>query len=454
MFLGKVKKIHMIGIGGIGMSGIAELLINTGIEVTGSDIKKSESTKRLERLGCKILYSHKKEHIKDQDVVVISSAIKDDNPEVLEAKERGIPVIPRAEMLFELMRMKYSVAVAGAHGKTTTTSMIASILNAAGMDPTVVLGGRLRASNRNAQLGKGEFVVCEADESDGSFLMLLPTICVVTNIDREHMDFYGSRERLKRHFIDFINKIPFYGLAVVCLDDPGVISVIPEIRRRYVTYGFSPQADYHIRGMKQSEKICSFVLSMPEKRELKIKMSVPGVHNILNATASVAVAEELGVSERVIKKALLEFSGVKRRFEIVREDSIRIVDDYAHHPREIEMSLKTAKEIFQGRVIAIFQPHRYSRLKDHFDSFVKVLSNADVVVITDVYPAGERPIEDIDSKKLYRRMKEVGFRSLFFASTSEEILETIRSIVTEKDTVITLGAGDITDVARLLAEVL
>ena len=452
MFLGKVKKIHMIGIGGIGMSGIAELLVNLGIDVSGSDLKKTESTKRLEALGCRIHYRHRREHIRDQDVVVISSAIKEDNPEVQEAKERGIPVIPRAEMLFELMRMKYSIAVAGAHGKTTTTSMIAEILTESGLDPTLVLGGRLKASNKNAFLGSGNFVVCEADESDGSFLKLLPTICVVTNIDDEHMDFYGSRESLKRHFVDFVNKVPFYGLAVLCMDDPGVTSIISSIKRRYVTYGFSPQADYHIQKMDQTKEKTCFTIKLPQERVLDVELPIPGKHNVLNATASIAVADEVGINLEIIKKSLSAFSGVRRRFEIVYDGSVRIIDDYAHHPAEIEAVLKTARQIYDGRIVAVFQPHRYSRLKDHFDEFLGVLSKADVVVVTEVYSAGEEPIGDWNGAKLFRRLKESGFRYIFFGEKRDRVVETVINNLMKGDTIITLGAGDVTEIARMLKE--
>lgn len=450
-------RVHFIGIGGIGMSGIAEVLINLGYEVSGSDLKKGEITERLKGMGAKIHYGHKKENLSDADVVVVSTAVKVDNPEVVEAERRNIPVIPRAEMLAELMRMKYGVAVAGTHGKTTTTSMLATVFGVGNLDPTIVIGGKLDFIGSNARLGEGDFLVAEADESDGSFLMLTPTIAVVTNIEEEHMDHYGSLEEIKGDFTTFINSIPFYGLSVLCLDDENVQAIIPDVKRRFVTYGYSPQADFYATGVNFEGLNSTFTVNYRGEVWGDITLHMPGSHNALNALSAVAVGMEVGLDFATIQKALSGFTGVHRRFQIKGEAAgITVVDDYGHHPTEIVATLKAARNFWDGRVVAVFQPHRYTRTRDAHEGFMTAFFAADVLVMTDIYPAGEEPISGVTGEALFEDICGRGMRDAHFIKEKEDLPKRLVKMVRSGDLVITLGAGDILrageELLRLLAE--
>ncbi len=441
----KNQIIHFVGIGGVGMSGIAEVLKNLGYKVQGSDIAKNSNVERLEKLGVKIFIGHSKENVKNADIVVKSSAIKDNNPEIVEAHNRGIPVIPRAEMLAELMRMKYSIAVAGSHGKTTTTSMIGTILNKANFDPTIVIGGKLDSLGSNAKLGKGEFLVAEADESDGSFLYLTPTIAVITNIDEEHLDHYkGGIEEIKNTFVNFANKIPFYGVAVVCLDHPNIQEILPQIERRHLTYGFLAQADVRGDNVVISEFSSEFDVYIKDKFKGRIKINMPGLHNVYNALGAIAVGYELEIEFSKIKDALDNFGGVNRRFYLKGYyKGAMVIDDYGHHPEEIKATLKAVKEGFDKRVIVVFQPHRYSRTKALLNKFAVAFYNADKLIITDIYPAGEEPIKGINSELLYEKIKEFGHKDVVFIKDFDEIVKYIKEVILPEDIVITLGAGNI-----------
>ena len=443
---GKVKHIHLIGIGGIGMSGIAELLLNLGYSISGSDIKRSEVTEHLSDLGGKIFLGHGPQNIDGADVVVFSSAVKDDNPEIVEARERSVPVIPRAEMLAELMRLKYGIAVAGSHGKTTTTSMIASILTRGGLDPTVVIGGRLNIwGGSNARLGRSDFLVAEADESDGSFLALCPSIAVITNIDYEHMDFYRSMNDLRRTFVDFVNKIPFYGRAILCLDDKEVQGLIPKLRKSYLTYGLNPQADIRASEISKEELNTSFVVTFKNRLAGTITICIPGDHNVLNALAAVGVGLELDIDFEDIREGLKSLGGLKRRFEIKDEKGgILFLDDYGHHPTEIIATISTAKECWPDRrLVVIFQPHRYTRTRDLYDKFVISFNQADFLVITPIYGAGEEPIPGIDSRSLYQGIRDHGHRAVIFCDSIEDIISLLLDEIRNGDLVLTLGAGDV-----------
>ncbi len=442
---GKIEKIHFVGIGGIGMSGIAEVLLNLGYKVAGSDLRKSEITERLASLGGEIYYGHSRENISKVDVVVISSAVHDDNPEVIEARERLIPVIPRAEMLAELMRMKYGIAIAGTHGKTTTTSMVATILGHGGIDPTIVIGGRLNSIGTNARLGQGKFLVAEADESDGSFLKLSPTIAVVTNIDADHLDFYSGIEEIKTTFVEFINKVPFYGLAVLCLDNDNVADVIPLVKKRFTTYGLSAQADFRASEVKLAGFTTSFVAHYKGERLGEISFRMPGAHNVLNALATVAVAMELNVPFAVIQEGFREFGGVGRRFQIKGEvGEIMVVDDYGHHPTEIRATLAAAKGGFpERRLVVVFQPHRYTRTKELFDDFVKAFYDADMLVLTDIYGAGEQPIPGATSEALFKKIKQHGQKEVTYIASRDAINDHLLTVLQAGDIVLTLGAGNL-----------
>jgi len=443
-----------VGIGGIGMSGIAEVLINLGYKVTGSDLAKSDITDRLEGLGAVISKGHNADAIAGADVVVYSSAIKEDNPEVTAAKEKFVPVIPRAEMLAELMRLKFSIAVAGTHGKTTTTSFVATILDAVGMDPTAVIGGRLDFLGSNARLGKGEYLVAEADESDGSFLMLTPTIAVITNIDPEHLDYYSGLEHIKEDFLTFVNKVPFYGLAVLCLDHPVVQGLIPGVKKPYVTYGFSFQADFRAQDIIQNEFETTFTVYQGKEKKLgTIRLGMPGRHNVLNALAAVAVAAELDIPFEDTRKAIDGFSGIHRRFELIGiENDIMVVDDYGHHPVELRAVLNAAKNSFDRRIVAIFQPHRYTRTRDLFDEFLTAFNEADALVITEIYPASEPPLEGVTAKKLYDGIRAFGHKNVTYTPKLEDIVNDAMKIIEPGDMVLTLGAGDIYKVGARLIE--
>jgi len=440
----KINHIHFVGIGGIGMSGIAEVLLNLEYKISGSDIRQTEITRRLEHLGARIYYQHRGKNIEGSEVIVVSSAIKEGNPEIQAAGEKLIPVIPRAEMLAELMRMKYGVAVAGTHGKTTTTSLIATVLAHGGLDPTVVTGGKLNSIGSSAKLGQGDFLVAEADESDGSFLKLLPTIAVVTNIDPEHLDYYQGIEQIKETFLQFIDRIPFFGLAVLCLDQENIQSLIPQLKKRFTTYGLSSQADFQAKDMTFDGPHTSFDLVHRDKSIGRLMVQMPGIHNVYNVLATVATAFELDVDFKTVQEALAEFSGIQRRFERKAEiEDILVFDDYGHHPTEIKATLRAAKRGWQRRVVALFQPHRYTRTKTLFDDFLTAFYEADVLVITDIYPAGEQEIAGVHSRHLFEGIREHGHRDVHYMSDRHEILQYLSTVIAPGDLVITLGAGDI-----------
>ena len=452
---GKTTHIHFVGIGGIGMSGIAELLINLEYDVSGSDLKDTAVTKRLTSLGGNISIGHRGEHVGEADVVVYSSAVGQDNPEILEARDRNIPVIPRAEMLAELMRLKYGIAIAGAHGKTTTTSMVASILMCGHLDPTVVIGGRLDIwGGSNAKLGQGDILLAEAEESDGSFLALSPTIAVVTNMDHEHVDHYGSMEAIRQTFVNFINKIPFYGMAIVCLDNEEIQGIIPELRKRCLTYGMTSQADLRARGVEQEGLGVSFEVNYKDRSLGRMVVGMPGEHNVLNALAATAVGLELDLDTGVIREGLRSLGGLERRFHVKgQKGDILVLDDYGHHPTEIVATLKTAKECWpERRLVVAFQPHRYTRTKAVFDRFVISFNEADVLVVTSIYSAGEDPIDGVTGEGLAQGIKEHGHKEVIFCPQEEEVLSTLLSVIRPGDLVITLGAGNIYGVGDRLLE--
>lgn len=439
----KYRVIHFVGIGGIGMSGIAEVLHKEGYKVTGSDLKDSETTKRLSNLGIKVYIGHRAENIGDAHVVVVSSAVSD-NIEVIEANRRSIPVISRAEMLAELGRLKYAILVAGAHGKTTTTSLISDILTHASFDPTVIIGGRLKATGCNAKLGRGKFLVAEADESDGSFLKLSPTIAVTTNIDREHMDFFKTMDSLKRAFLSFMNKVPFYGVSVLCIEDEYLCELLPSLNRRYITYGFRSEAVLSAINIKKGIMSVSFEVVYKGKNIGDFYLPLPGLHNVLNALAAIGVALELQVDIPKIKEALRGFGGIERRFELKGEvEGIKVFDDYAHHPTEIKATLRAAKEMFPGRLFAIFQPHRYTRTKDLMDEFSSSFNDADSVILLDIYSAGEKPLEGINTETLFERIKKAGHKDALYIKDKDAVTAHIVSNIKRGDVIFTLGAGDV-----------
>ena len=454
---GKIEKIHFVGIGGIGMSGIAEVLLNLGYKVSGSDLRRSETTDRLASIGGEIHIGHARGNLAHVDVVVTSTAVKEDNPEVLEARERMIPVIPRAEMLAELMRMKYGIAIAGTHGKTTTTSMVATILTHGGIDPTIVIGGKLNTLGTNAMLGQGKFLVAEADESDGSFLKLSPTIAVVTNIDADHLDYYtGGISQIKDIFVDFINKIPFYGLAVLCLDDRNIAEIIPRVQKRFVTYGLSSQADIRATHIRLEGGRGSFVAHYKGYRMGEVSYAMPGAHNVLNALACIAVAIELDIPFSLIQEGFSRFGGVGRRFQVKGEtDGIMVVDDYGHHPAEIRATLAAAKGGWpERRLVVAFQPHRYTRTKELFADFVTCFFDADVLIITDIYAASEQPIDGVSSEALVQAIKRHGQRDVSYTAQREELAGRLKETVRGGDIVLTLGAGNIWQTGEALLDLL
>ncbi len=443
---GKTKHIHFVGIGGIGMSGIAELLLNLGYEVSGSDLKETAVTLRLSALGGRLYPGHHPDHVKGADVVVYSSAVKLENPEILAAKDHYIPVIPRAEMLAELMRLKFGIAVAGAHGKTTTTSMIASILTAAQLDPTVVIGGRLDIwGGSNAKLGQGEMLLAEADESDGSFLALSPTITVVTNIDYEHMDHYGSMDAIRNTFVDFINKIPFYGTSVLCLDNEEIQTIIPRLKKRYLTYGMTSQADLRAKDVRKQKMGVDFQVVYKNESLGRIALGMPGEHNVLNALAAIGVGLELDLDMGVIKKGLVDLGGVSRRFQVKGEErSILVVDDYGHHPAEIVATLKTAKDCWPDRrLVVVFQPHRYTRTHFLFDRFVLSFNEADVLILVPIYGAGEEPVAETTAETLAQGIRDHGHKDVVYCESIETVRSALDPMLEPGDVVMTLGAGDI-----------
>jgi UDP-N-acetylmuramate--alanine ligase len=428
------------------MSGIAELLLNLGYHISGSDLRRTEVTEHLSDIGGRIFLRHRPQNINGADVVVFSSAVKDDNPEIVEAGERSIPVIPRAEMLAQLMRLKYGVAVAGAHGKTTTTNMIGSILSKGGLDPTVIIGGRLNQwGGSNARLGSSDFLVAEADESDGSFLALSPSMAVITNIDYEHIDFYQSMDNLRKTFVDFINKVPFFGRAILCLDDKEVQGLIPKLTKSYLTYGLNPQSDIRASEIEKEGLNTSFDVIFKDTLMGKINICIPGDHNVLNALAAVAVGLELDIDFEYIREGLKGLGGLRRRFEIKDErGGIIFLDDYGHHPTEIVATITTAKECWPDRrLVLIFQPHRYTRTKALWDKFVIAFNQADLLIITPIYGAGEEPIPGVDSRVLYQGIKDHGHRAVNFCPYKEDVISLLLDEVRSGDLILTLGAGDI-----------
>jgi UDP-N-acetylmuramate--alanine ligase len=452
---GKTKHIHFVGIGGIGMSGIAELLLNLGYRVSGSDLKSTPVTDNLARLGGRIFEGHAEEHVEGADVVVYSSAVREDNPEIAAARKHFVPVIPRAEMLAELMRLKYGIAIAGAHGKTTTTSMVASILTKGGLDPTAVIGGRLDTwGGSNARLGEGDILVAEADESDGSFLALSPIIAVVTNIDREHLDHYGDMETIRKTFVDFINKVPFYGTSVLCLDNEEIQNIIPRLKKRYITYGLTSQADLQGRELRREEGRMRFEVLYHGDSMGEVLVGIPGEHNVLNSLAALGVGLELGLSMDVIRQGLRDLGGLARRFQVKGEkNGILVLDDYGHHPSEIAATLRTAREWWpERRMVVVFQPHRYTRTQILFDRFVTSFNEADVLLVTSIYPAGERPISGINGETLAKGIRDHGHKDVAFCGDREETLERLLSTVREGDLVVTLGAGNIVKVGEIFLE--
>lgn len=440
----KIRRIHFVGIGGIGMSGIAEVMLDMGYQVSGSDLRLSGVTQRLASLGAMVVEGHSKGNVGEVDVVVISSAVKEDNPEVLAARERKIPIIRRAEMLAELMRMKYGIAISGTHGKTTTTSMIGLVLSRAGFDPTIIVGGIVKSIGSNAQVGQGEYLVAEADEFDRSFLKLTPTIAVVTTIEAEHLDCYKDLEEIKKAFAEFANKVPFYGSVALCLDEKGVQAILPRIEKRYITYGLSSAADVQAREMAFKGLATEYEAYAKRERLGRVTLKVPGVHHVKNSLAAIVVGMELGVPFKDLAESLSGFSGVYRRFEIKGEkNGVTVVDDYGHHPTEIEATLRAAKEGFGRRVVAVFQPHLFSRTRDFHREFGSAFYQADVLVVTDVYPAREQPIPGVTGEMVAKAAKEFGHRDVHYVEDKNAVAEFLEGIVKSGDMLITLGAGDV-----------
>ena len=448
----KQYHIHFVGIGGIGMSGIAELLLNLGYKVSGSDLKSSDITERLIRFGGTVFRGHEAHQIEGANVVVVSSAVDENNPEVQAARQQSVPVIPRAEMLAELMRLKYSIAVAGAHGKTTTTSIVSAVLDRGGLDPTVVIGGKLKSIDTNARLGEGEFIVAEADESDGSFVKMSPAIAVVTNIDREHLDHYDDLDDIKSAFLNFIDRIPFYGLAVLCLDNEPVQDLIPEIKKRYTTYGMSAQADIQAKNVQFEGLNSRFSLYRQGDHLGDIRLNLPGIHNVYNSMASVAVGLELSIPFETIKKALETLEGVQRRLEIKGQvNGITIVDDYGHHPTEIKATLQAAKDAWPDRrIVVVFQPHRYTRTLALFDEFTRSFYQSDVLLVLPIYSAGEEIIEDIDSFSMCEGIRQHGHKKVICKDTLTDVASELKDILLPEDVLLTLGAGDVWRVGEIL----
>ena len=453
----KVKRVHFVGIGGAGMSGIAEVLATQGFRVSGSDLSANAATRRLANVGVSIAIGHDARNVEGVDAVVVSTAVAADNAEVHAARERGIPIVPRALMLAELMRLKQGIAIAGTHGKTTTTSLIASVLAEGGLDPTFVIGGRLLSAGANARLGSGDFLVAEADESDASFLYLTPVIAVVTNIDADHMSTYDHDfGKLKRAFVDFVQRLPFYGTAVLCIDDANVRSIVPEIAKPIVTYGLTDDAQLRATDVVNEQGRMRFVARSTRAQDLPIDLAAAGVHNVQNALAAIAIGREVGVSDQAIAKALAEFNGVDRRFQRygdVRVDSgtFTLIDDYGHHPVEMAATLAAARESFPGRrIVLAFQPHRYTRTRDLFEDFVRVLSSVDALVLTDVYPAGESPLVAADGRALTRAIRVAGRVEPVFIENVAEVPAAIRALARDGDVVLTMGAGSIGQVPGML----
>lgn len=452
----KPQHVHFVGIGGIGMSGIAEVLLTLGYQVSGSDIRRSAITDRLAKLGASIQIGHQAANVEGAKAVVVTSALDSDNPEVAEARRLQVPVIPRGELLAELMRLKYGIAIAGSHGKTTTTSMVASILNSANLDPTVVVGGKVAAmQGSNARVGKSALLVVESDESDGSFLRLAPILAVVTNIDREHLDHYGSLDEIEAAFTEFVNRVPFYGAVVLCMEDENIQQIFPSVRRRTVTYGRSAQVDLEIQNVSLSAGSSEFTVRRCGSELGAFRLNVPGVHNVLNATAAIGVALELDVTVKQIAEGLKSFSGVDRRFSIRgREREVTVVDDYGHHPTEIKATLATARLSPYGHIRVLFQPHRFSRTRYLLDEFGTAFHQADDVYLLDIYAASEPAIEGVDSQVLLEKVRSYGHRSAHYVASLEEGIESISAAAEPGDLIITLGAGSVSQAADRILETL
>ncbi len=457
--MGRMRRLHFVGIGGVGMNGIAQVMLNLGYDVSGSDIRDNAAIRNLRGQGAQIRIGHAREHVAGCDAVVVSSAVASSNPEVEAARAARIPIVPRAEMLAEIMRFRYGVAVAGTHGKTTTTSLTASLLIEGGLDPTFVIGGRLNAAGRHARLGAGEVLVAEADESDASFLCLLPQMAVVTNIDADHMSTYGGDfDRLRAAFAEFLHHLPFYGLAVLCIDDAEVRALIPQLSRQVLTYGTDESADLRATDIRQHGHSTHFNVVSPNAAPFAVQLNLPGRHNVLNALAAVAVARELGVATAVIQRALMEFQGIGRRFQVVEGrlaggGKVMVVDDYGHHPREVAATLAAARDGWPGRrVVLAFQPHRYTRTHDAFDDFVKVLSAADVLIMTEVYAAGEEAIAGATGRDLNRAVRARGQVDPVFVDDIEELPGVLSRLLEDGDILLVMGAGNIGSMAARLPQ--
>lgn len=450
----QVKQIHFVGIGGVGMAGIAEVCLNLGFTVSGSDIKRNPTVERLGNLGALVQLGHDAEHVQNTDVVVVSTAIGADNLEVSWAKKARIPVIPRAEMLAELMRMRFGIAIAGTHGKTTTTSLVASVLTQGGKDPTFVIGGKLNQVGANARLGSSQYLVAEADESDASFLHLSPMMSVITNIDEDHMETYqGDYQILENTFIEFIHRLPFYGKAIVCIDDANIKAMLPKLSRKVSTYGFSAEADLRAVNVKAHGLQMQFEVESADQPTFTVVLNTPGKHNVLNSLAAIAIALELGVSVADIQQGLAEFGGVGRRFEVYQHSQVAghdvtLIDDYGHHPTELQATIATAKDAYpEKRLVLVFQPHRYTRTRDLFDEFVEALTQPDLVVLLDVYAAGETPLPNFDSKALLQALRLRGGNG-FYAESKEQLDKLAKDILLNDDTLLIMGAGDIGQLAK------
>ena len=460
----RIRRVHFVGIGGAGMSGIAEVMLNQGYQVYGSDLNSSATLDRLSKQGATIFIGHKAENSIAADVVVVSSAVAKDNPEVIAAREARIPVVPRAEMLAELMRFRKGIAVAGTHGKTTTTSLVAGILASGGLDPTFIIGGRVNNIAGHAQLGSGDYLVAEADESDASFLYLQPVISIVTNIDADHLGTYGGNfSQLRKTFVEFIHHLPFYGLAVLCMDDPVIRELIPELGRPVLTYGIEQQADIRASKLKADQGRTQFVVNLPANEtstavEFEVTLNLPGVHNVLNALAAITVAHELGVSAQNIQQSLQEFAGIGRRFQRyglieTAVGAVELIDDYGHHPTEVQATLKAIRDTWPDkRLVVAFQPHRYTRTQDLFDDFAAVLSESDVLCLCEIYAAGEKPIRGADSRSLSKAIRARGKVDPIFIADIEDLPDSLISILRDQDILLTLGAGNIGAMAALLPD--
>jgi UDP-N-acetylmuramate--alanine ligase len=458
----RIHRIHFIGIGGVGMCGIAEVLLNQGYEISGSDLRQSTATDRLTSLGAEIFLGHKEDNVTSVDVIVVSTAINQENPEIRYAIENRIPIVRRAEMLAELMRYRHGIAIAGTHGKTTTTSLVASILAEGDKDPTFVIGGRLTSAGTNAKLGGSRYLVAEADESDASFLHLQPMVSVVTNIEADHMDTYGGDfNKLKKTFIEFLHNLPFYGLAVLCIDDGTIKDILPEINRPVLTYGFDKSADFHAVDVQQDGMFTSFTAKRPgKKKDLRIKLRMPGKHNVLNALAAIAVASDEKIADDAIIRALEKFQGVGRRFQVCgdfafKDDHIMLVDDYGHHPTEVEVTIQAIRNGWPDkRLVMMFQPHRYSRTRDLYEDFVRVLSEVDVLVLLDVYSAGEAEVPGADGRSLCRSIRQRGRVDPIFVERGGDVQSVLKDILQPGDLLITQGAGDVGVISIELAQAL